>query len=366
MSSEQDYQDLFGPQAKKAKRGRRRHAIDVSSSINSTIQAQQTCVDAIAILFVFCFSSFADLFLEQQLQTDKSANAIRIRDNQRRSRARHKEFVDELQRKVQEYEKRGIEASLQMQKAARDVAIENSRLRALLASRGVSSDQVDAYLRSFDDDPRSSSAIHINTTLAPILSGPIVLEPSPTQLPPLQEHLGKTFPPDPEDPDDAAAAAAAATKKRKFGDALLPPVLTLTPTPDVQQTSALDRLAVLADASLNRSSTQPAQQHSSTSSEASRSPHPYDRTSQTPPRPAEPQRHQQPPYPHQHQHRQHHHPPPAASPHEMSCNAAARIIADMQGGSADERKTKIALGCRPQDEECFVKNTSIFRVLDHR
>ncbi|KAK1961143.1 hypothetical protein LY78DRAFT_662364 [Colletotrichum sublineola] len=257
-----------------------------------------------------------------------------------------------------------------MQKAARDVAIENSRLRALLASRGVSSDQVDAYLRSFDDDPRSSSAIHINTTLAPILSGPIVLEPSPTQLPPLQEHLGKTFPPDPEDPDDdaaaAAAAAAATTKKRKFGDALLPPVLTLTPTPDVQQTSALDRLAVLADASLNRSSTQPAQQHSSTSSEASRSPHPYDRTSQTPPRPAEPQRHQQPPYPHPHQHRQHHHPPPAASPHEMSCNAAARIIADMQGGSADERKTKIALGCRPQDEECFVKNTSIFRVLDHR
>ncbi|KAK1599336.1 uncharacterized protein LY79DRAFT_138566 [Colletotrichum navitas] len=325
MSSEQDYQDLFGPQAKKAKRGR--------------------------------------------LQTDKSANAIRIRDNQRRSRARHKEFVDELQRKVQEYEKRGIEASLQMQKAARDVAIENSRLRALLASRGVSSDQVDAYLRSFDDDPKSSSAVSINTTLAPILNGPVVLEPSPTQLPPLQEHFGKTFHPDhaaAADDADAATAAAAASKKRKYGDALLPPVLTLTPTPDVQQSSALDRLAVLADASLNRSSTQPPAQHSSTSSESSRSPHSYDRTSQTPPRPAEPHRHQQPHHqqPHQHQH-QHQHLS-TLSPHEMSCNAAARIIADMQGGSADERKTKIALGCRPQDEECFVKNTSIFRVLDHR
>ncbi|EFQ34279.1 uncharacterized protein GLRG_09423 [Colletotrichum graminicola M1.001] len=287
------------------------------------------------------------------LQTDKSANAIRIRDNQRRSRARHKEFVDELQRKVQEYEKRGIEASLQMQKAARDVAIENSRLRALLASRGVSSDQVDAYLRSFDDDPKSSSAISINTTLAPILNGPVVLEPSPTQLPPLQEHFGKTFHPDQAATADNADAAA--LKKRKYGDALLPPVLTLTPTPDVQQSSALDRLAVLADASLKRSSTQPPAQHSSTSSESSRSPHSYDRTSQTPPRPAEPHCHQ-----HQHQHL------PTASPHEMSCNAAARIIADMQGSSADDRKTKIALGCRPQDEECFVKNTSIFRVLDHR
>ncbi|KAK1995369.1 hypothetical protein LX36DRAFT_582577 [Colletotrichum falcatum] len=324
MSSEQDYQDLFGPQAKKAKRGR------------------------------------------QQLQTDKSANAIRIRDNQRRSRARHKEFVDELQRKVQEYEKRGIEASLQMQKAARDVAIENSRLRALLASRGVSSDQVDAYLRSFDDDPKGSAAaaISINTTLAPILSGPVVLEPSPTQLPPLQEHFAKTFSPDPP-----------VAKKRKYGDALLPPVLTLTPTPDVQQSSALDRLAVLADASLNRSSTQQpahahvhAHRHSNTPSESSRSPHSYDRTSQTPPRPAETQRHHQEQHPqpqHHHQH-QHHQHLPAVSPHEMSCNAAARIIADMQGVSADDRKTKIALGCRPQDDECFVKNTSIFRVLDHR
>ncbi|KAK2060732.1 hypothetical protein LY76DRAFT_614861 [Colletotrichum caudatum] len=319
MSSEQDYQDLFGPQAKKAKRGR--------------------------------------------LQTDKSANAIRIRDNQRRSRARHKEFVDELQRKVQEYEKRGIEASLQMQKAARDVAIENSRLRALLASRGVSSDQVDAYLRSFEDDPKTLSAISINTTLAPILSGPVVLEPSPTQLPPLQEHFGNTFHPDPSSSSSSSAAAA----KRKYGDALLPPVLTLTPTPDVQQTSALDRLAVLADASLNRSSSQPAQ-HSSTSSESSRSPHPYDCASQTPPRPAEPQRHQQPhqhQHQHQHQHHQHQHMS-ALSPHEMSCNAAARIIADMQGGNADDRKTKISLGCRSQDDECFVKNTSIFHVLDHR
>ncbi|CCF40100.1 hypothetical protein CH063_10762 [Colletotrichum higginsianum] len=311
MSSEQDYQDLFGPQAKKAKRGR------------------------------------------QQLQTDKSANAIRIRDNQRRSRARHKEFVDELQRKVQEYEKRGIEASLQMQKAARDVAIENSRLRALLASRGVSNDQVDAYLRSFDDDPKgASSAVPITSTLAPILNGPIVLEPSPTQLPPLQEHFGQTFPPEPLEDDPVV-------KKRKFGDALLPPVLTLTPTPDVQQSSALDRLAVLADASLNRSSTQPGHPGRPLS-EPSRSPHPYDRTSQTPPRPTAP-----PPPPPQHQQQQHQQLP-AVSPHEMSCNAAARIIADMQGGNGDERKAKIALGCGAQDEECFVKNTSIFRMLDHR
>lgn len=281
-----------------------------------------------------------DILLEQQLQTDKSANAIRIRDNQRRSRARHKEFVDELQRKVQEYEKRGIEASLQMQKAARDVAIENSRLRALLASRGVSNEQVDAYLRSFEEDNKGA-AVSISSTLAPILNAPIVLEPSPTQLPPLQEHLSQT-----KFPQEAEKEPVGA--KRKFGDTLLPPVLTLTPTPDVQQNSPLDRLAVLADASLNRS-TQPAPTAASPPEPATRVPHHYSRRSQTPPRPTE--------EPHHHR--------PTASPLEMSCNAAARIIADMQG-HADERSARLALGCGAQDEECFVKNTSIFRVLDHR
>ncbi|KAK1637615.1 hypothetical protein BDP81DRAFT_211613 [Colletotrichum phormii] len=306
MSSEQDYQDLFGPQAKRAKRGR------------------------------------------QQLQTDKSANAIRIRDNQRRSRARHKEFVDELQRKVQDYEKRGTQASLQMQKAARDVAFENSRLatentrlRALLVSKGVSNGEVDAHLRSFDDEGSKGSPTASNTTtLAPILNTPILLEPSPTQLPPLQEHFGKaSFSSETENEHLAS--------KRKFGDSLLPPVLTLTPTPDVQQSSPLDRLAVLADASLNRSSQTGSA--SNTVSEPSRSPHPYHRRSETPPRPLE--SHQQ--------------PPPAASPLEMSCNAAARIIADMQGQS-DDRATRLALGCGAQDEECFVRNTSVFRMLDHR
>ncbi|TDZ29584.1 hypothetical protein CTRI78_v010710 [Colletotrichum trifolii] len=288
MSSEQDYQDLFGPQAKKAKRGR------------------------------------------EQLQTDKSANAIRIRDNQRRSRARHKEFVDELQRKVQEYEKRGIEASVQMQKAARDVSIENARLKALLASRGVSSDQVEAYLKSFDEESKASPAAPLPATLPPILSTPVVLEPSPTQLPSLQEHLSKArFSSEPETEANGA--------KRKYGDTLLPPVLTLTPTPDVQQAAPLDKLTLLANASLNRQ--QPPQQQ-----DLRRSPSFHDRSQTPPPRHADAHR------------------PPAASPNEMSCNTAARIIADMQG-YADER-TRLALGCRNSDDECLVKNTNVFRVLD--
>ncbi|KAF9874903.1 hypothetical protein CkaCkLH20_07597 [Colletotrichum karsti] len=343
MSSEQDYQDLFGPQAKKAKRGR------------------------------------------EQLQTDKSANAIRIRDNQRRSRARHKEFVDELQRKVQEYEKRGVEATVQMQKAARDVSIENARLKSLLASRGVSAEQIEAYLRSFDDDDskgspavapaipvsgqhadgyvrpiedeskmegygrpvdeemRESPAAPLAAVLPPILNNPVVVERSSNQLPPLQEHFSKArFPPESENDVNGHVNGT----KRRYGETLLPPVLTLTPTPDVQQNSPLDKLTMLANASLNSSNQSTPPKHQKIR-ENSRSPYLYGRRSQTPPRPTE----------------SHH--PSQASPHEMSCNAAARIIADMQG-YGDERTARIALGCRTQDDECFVRNTTVFRALDHR
>ncbi|KAF5674161.1 bzip transcription factor [Fusarium heterosporum] len=85
-------------------------------------------------------------------------SAVRIRDNQRRSRARHKEYVEGLQKKLQDYERRGVEATLEMQQAARNVAIENSRLKILLGYHGVTNDDVDKFLQSFPDQPASDAA----------------------------------------------------------------------------------------------------------------------------------------------------------------------------------------------------------------
>ena len=59
----------------------------------------------------------------------------RIRDNQRRSRARQKEYIHELEEKVQACERLGVQASLEIQQAARNVLEENKQLRALLFSR---------------------------------------------------------------------------------------------------------------------------------------------------------------------------------------------------------------------------------------
>ncbi|CAI9635412.1 unnamed protein product [Alternaria burnsii] len=104
-------------------------------------------------------------------------SSIRIRENQRRSRNQRKELIQDLQRRVQEYEAQGIAATQEMQRAARKVADENARLRSLLSSRGVAHEEIEAYLRSFDaaSTPNHSSA---NRYALPVSRPPIVAIPA--------------------------------------------------------------------------------------------------------------------------------------------------------------------------------------------
>jgi len=83
----------------------------------------------------------------------KSANLARIRDNQRRSRARRKEYVQELEAKYRECEAKGVQASAEMQVAARRVVDENRqireenmRLKALLNQLGVNEVDLQQHL----------------------------------------------------------------------------------------------------------------------------------------------------------------------------------------------------------------------------
>ncbi|KAL6879205.1 hypothetical protein J3F83DRAFT_289643 [Trichoderma novae-zelandiae] len=94
---------------------------------------------------------------EPDSSAKSSAAAIRIRENQRRSRARRKEYVEGMQRKLQDYESKGVAATLEMQQAARDVAIENARLRLLLAHSGVTADAVEGFLQSFKGQDASEA-----------------------------------------------------------------------------------------------------------------------------------------------------------------------------------------------------------------
>ena len=76
----------------------------------------------------------------------EKANLARIRDNQRRSRARRKEYLQELENSLRQCELQGVEASSEIQAAARRVAEENKKLRAMLSYHGVQNDSIEMFL----------------------------------------------------------------------------------------------------------------------------------------------------------------------------------------------------------------------------
>ncbi|KAH8661987.1 hypothetical protein BX600DRAFT_465248 [Xylariales sp. PMI_506] len=66
--------------------------------------------------------------------------------SQQRSRARHKEYVDGLEKRIRDYEQKGVQATIEMQRVARDVTSKNEKLLALLALHGVRQDEIDTFL----------------------------------------------------------------------------------------------------------------------------------------------------------------------------------------------------------------------------
>jgi septal ring factor EnvC (AmiA/AmiB activator) len=87
------------------------------------------------------------------------ANLARIRDNQRRSRAQRKEYLQQLETRLRQIEQQGIDASLEIQVAARRVADENRKLRRLLVQHGVSDDTTMAFLRSHSSAKNRPDAV---------------------------------------------------------------------------------------------------------------------------------------------------------------------------------------------------------------
>lgn len=104
-------------------------------------------------------------------------SSARIRDNQRRSRARRKEYIQELEQRLQRFETLGIEATQEVQVAGRKVAAENAALRSLLRHHGVSEAEVQGYLKS-----HASDTIPSNSLLA------VIPNPTISQSPKMQNN----------------------------------------------------------------------------------------------------------------------------------------------------------------------------------
>ncbi|RFU29487.1 hypothetical protein B7463_g6850, partial [Scytalidium lignicola] len=89
----------------------------------------------------------AVLKISEMSSAAEKANLARIRDNQRRSRARRKEYLQELEARLRQCELQGIEASAEIQTAARKVADENKKLRRLLVQHGIGEDIIESYIQ---------------------------------------------------------------------------------------------------------------------------------------------------------------------------------------------------------------------------
>ncbi|KAK9467254.1 hypothetical protein V1512DRAFT_262308 [Lipomyces arxii] len=72
----------------------------------------------------------------------------RVRENQRRSRARKREYVSDLETKIRSCHEEGLQLNVQIQRTARRVVEENKRLRELLARVGVDERAVEDWLRN--------------------------------------------------------------------------------------------------------------------------------------------------------------------------------------------------------------------------
>ncbi len=99
--------------------------------------------------------------LTREFELQELNNLNRIRNNQRRSRARRKEYLQELESKLRKYESMGVEASTEIQASARLVVKENKRLRALLQSRGVVSQEIDRAIATSSVEAQTSSRASI-------------------------------------------------------------------------------------------------------------------------------------------------------------------------------------------------------------
>ncbi|KAF2188550.1 hypothetical protein K469DRAFT_703135 [Zopfia rhizophila CBS 207.26] len=79
-------------------------------------------------------------------QEKNSERASRVRDNKRRHRARQKEYVLDLERRLADAREQGIQATKEVQFAAQRVARENAKLRDLLRQTGYTDNAIDTWV----------------------------------------------------------------------------------------------------------------------------------------------------------------------------------------------------------------------------
>ncbi|KAJ4301587.1 hypothetical protein N0V90_003680 [Kalmusia sp. IMI 367209] len=250
----------------------------------------------------------------------------------RRSRARRKEYLQELEAKLRDCEQVGIEASAEIQSAARRVLDENRKLRALLHERGVSDSDIVMAMGGLGDRTydQISAAPSLNAmlerritsngpafTTSPISphSSNTRITPHTPAVPPLAIPVTRSAALSSNDsPSPHSIVSSMGTPPTFHGTPYLHP--HLTPAPESKPEDVPPYL-------------------------------PYDQSFQN----AWPQ-----------QHNQQYVADPTSYYNTSSCVDAANIIRTMRTDAGAELEAE--LGCRVPGQHCYVANSVVFNVMD--
>ncbi|KAF2871221.1 hypothetical protein BDV95DRAFT_607487 [Massariosphaeria phaeospora] len=284
-------------------------------------------------------------------KSDDTPASIRIRENQRRSRARRKELVSDLQKRVDTYQLKGVAATQEMQRAARVVVRENVRLRNLLARYGASQQEVDRHLRSFNDVDAINGGAASNTVnvMALIQNAAVenALDPLLDTAPACTQghHLGeKMANADQVSSVDQSNSSPLHTPERDPTPALFdvrPIERDSTPRAGIQFEPPVTKVA---------DSPSDAQAHREASTCTPSAVEKLGSCTNTvdcfcPPTTIARRE-------------------PSASGLEISCETAAAIIAEMRG-DGDRDSIRTSLGCNGPGD-CTIKNSTVLQIMDER
>lgn len=233
-----------------------------------------------------------------------ATSSARIRDNQRRSRTRRKEYIHDLEQRLRSFERLGVTATQEVQAAGKKVATENILLRSLLMLRGVTETEIKAYLESQGQPPNS-----IPSQSYPMLSSKLENNRQRAPIPPLVAYHRSATPPH---------------KELNSSPHELMTISSKTSIPESNVNGNVDILDSQGSCAERASTLTPATTERGTESQQF---DPRQNTGQF-----------------------------------TSCVAAAHIIESMQAHSG-HRDVRSELGCN-SEPDCMVKNMSIFELLD--
>ncbi|KAJ6187629.1 hypothetical protein N7519_002537 [Penicillium mononematosum] len=142
-------------------------------------------------------------------QKKDAERLARVRENQRKSRARKQEYVNELEQRLAVYKEQAHQKDIEHRLATQKVEAENRHLRALLGSLGVSSASVQQYLQEADTGANINRKVAIPAIQRVEGENPLSLSRRDARRSNLSMAVPRVYKEEPETTEPAAAVSSA-------------------------------------------------------------------------------------------------------------------------------------------------------------